>query len=130
MANRKKNKAVTIRMTEAEKEIFDNQVKKSGLSQNEFFIKTATGKEIKTSENADALKLIAFELGKTKTELNQIGNNVNQIAKNLNSGIYIGAEKELKYATIELKKLNNIYEKIFENSKQILYEIKKGDDDN
>lgn len=86
--NRQRPKQVVIRMTEAEFEQIKKKVEKSGMKQQEYFIKTLTGKEIK---NTEALREVLPQLGK-------IGSNLNQIAKKLNQTGYIDYKGELQQA--------------------------------
>lgn len=76
-------------MNDEEKAIFDEKVKLSGLSQSEYFRKMALGENIYILASKEEMKNLFFEVHKQ-------GVNLNQIAKNLNSGIYIGAEKDIK----------------------------------
>jgi uncharacterized phage-like protein YoqJ len=86
MANRKRNKQVIFRMTEEEYLKFLYKAKKSNLKQNEYLINCITEKDI----------IVIDGLRETLIELNRIGANVNQISKNLNGGIFTGAEQEVK----------------------------------
>lgn len=105
MVNRKRNVAVTVRMTEEEKNKFDELVKKSRLSQSDFFIKTALQKKIYDVGIKNDLRSVQHELSK-------IGTNINQIAKNLNSNIYSGADKDVREMTESLENLQDDFRKI------------------
>jgi hypothetical protein len=108
---RKRNVPVTIRMTPEEKIQFDKKVLKSGLSQTEFFIKTALKKEIKIVGSKEQLEKLIFEI-------NKIGVNLNQIARRINEGIFYGAEKELE-------QLKEKYSESLDVMIQLLGEVKK-----
>ena len=105
MKNRKRNVSVCIRMTEEEKAKFDELVAQSGLSQSEYFIKSALNKKIYNFGIKDELKSVQYELSKT-------GANINQIAKNLNSNIYVGAEQDTKEIRSSLAELQDTFLKI------------------
>lgn len=92
--NRKRGKQVIIRLSEDEYELYMEKVKKSNLSQNEYFIKCVTGKKI----------IVIEGLKEILTELKRIGVNINQISKNLNSGIFQEASEDIKYIRAELSK--------------------------
>lgn len=98
MANRKRNKQLKIYLSNEEYLVFLNQVEKSKLTQTEFFIKCIAKKKI----------IVVDGLKQTLTELKKIGVNLNQISKNLNCGIFVNADKELKEVKEEFVKLNDI----------------------
>ena len=75
MANRKRDKVISIRLTEKELNFIKNKIKKSRLKQREFLMKCVSGKEIIVKENG-------IEIVK---ELKSIGNNLNQITRKVNS---------------------------------------------
>ena len=75
MANRKRDKIISIRLTEQELNFVKNKIKKSRLKQREFLMKCVSDKEIIIKENG-------LEIVK---ELKAIGNNLNQITKKVNS---------------------------------------------
>lgn len=98
MVNRKRSKQLKIYLSDAEHQSFMKQVEKSKLSQTEFFIKCVTGKKI----------IIVDELKETVTELKKIGNNINQITKNINSGVYLNQQKDFEELKREFVKMNDV----------------------
>lgn len=86
MANRNRSKQVIIRLSDEEYQKYMEQVEKSNLTQNEFFIKCIAKKKI----------IVIDGLKETLIELKKVGVNLNQVSKNLNSGIFQNAENELK----------------------------------
>lgn len=97
MANRNRNKQIVIRLSDEEYQVYMEQVEKSKLTQNEFFIRCITKKKI----------IVVDGLKETLTELKRIGVNLNQISKNLNGGIFQNADKELKAIKEEFAKVND-----------------------
>lgn len=97
MANRKRSKQLKIYLSDEEYQVFIKQVEKSKLSQTDFFVRCITKKKI----------IVVDGLKETLTELKKIGVNINQISKNLNSGIFQGADKELKAVKEEFAKVND-----------------------
>lgn len=79
---RQRNNQIKFRLTDEELKKFNSKVEKSKLTKNEYLRKLVLKKEI---IQVDGLSEI------TK-ELNRIGVNLNQIAKNVNSGMT--AEKQ------------------------------------
>lgn len=97
VANRKRSKQLKIYLSDEEHQTFIEQVEKLKLSQTDFFIKCITKKKI----------IVVDGLKETLTELKKIGVNINQISKNLNSGIFQNADKELKAVKEEFVKVND-----------------------
>ena len=101
------NKSVQVkcRMSVEEKEKFDKLVEQSGLSQSEFFRRCALKKKIYDFGIKNDMKNVQHELSK-------IGVNINQIAKNLNSNIYAGADQDVKKMIEQLEIIQNDFMKI------------------
>lgn len=81
-----------IRLTQKESIIIEEKAKDSGLTISEYIRRAAIGKTIKKRRNLDSDKIL-YQLAK-------IGGNLNQLAKNANSGNYNKSEIDL--ATQEL----------------------------
>lgn len=92
-------------MNDEEKEKYLELVKQSGLTQSEFFRRCALKKKIYDFGIKNDLKNVQHELSK-------IGVNINQIAKNLNSNIYSGAEKDVQEMTEQLENIQEDFRKI------------------
>lgn len=107
MANRKRSKQIVIRLSDEEYQKYMEQVEKSNLSQNDFFIRCVTKKKI----------IVIDGLAETLTELKRIGVNINQISKNLNGGIFQNADRELKAIKEEFSKVSNRIIEILEGVK-------------
>jgi len=97
MANRKRSKQVKIYLSDEEYKTFIEQVKKSKLSQTDFFVKCVTKKKI----------VVIDTLKETLIELKRIGVNLNQISKNLNGGIFQNADRELQGIKEEFAKVSD-----------------------
>lgn len=98
MANRTRNKAVTLRMTEEEYSFFQTQMKKSEANnQTDFFLDVLRKKQITVID--DLVPLLV--------ELKRQGNNLNQIARQLNEKAQFGteAEKVMNECFLAYKKL-------------------------
>lgn len=85
MAQRKRSKQVKIYLSDDEYNAYMEQVKLSNLSQTDFFVRCVRKKKIYVIDG----------LRETLIELKKIGVNLNQISKNLNSGFFQNADKEL-----------------------------------
>ena len=70
---------VNIRMTVKERARLERMAKEAGLTRSDFVRACVDGKEIRQRQGA--------EIGQLYTEINRIGNNINQIARSVNAGI-------------------------------------------
>lgn len=76
--NRKRNQTLSIRLTNAEKSSVISKAKKSKLTLTDYILKSSLQTEIKV-----------VDLQPILIELKRIGNNLNQIARKINSGAFI-----------------------------------------
>ena len=74
---RKRDKTLTIRLTESEKMMIEKKASKSKLNLTEYIISVSSKSKISVAEDTKPLLL----------ELKRIGNNINQIAMKINSGV-------------------------------------------
>lgn len=82
MANRKRNKAVTLRMTENELAFFQKKMESARQkNQTDFFLAVLRKRKI----------VVVEDLRPALIELKRQGNNLNQIARQLNEGTEFGA---------------------------------------
>lgn len=75
---RKRNKTLTIRLTEQEYDAVMKRVLRSGMSMTDFLVTAAQRTQIYVAEDTRPLV----------TELKRIGNNLNQITAKINAGIF------------------------------------------
>lgn len=97
--NRRRDKTLTIRLTDSEKKKIIAKSRKSKMSTTDFIIACADNAVIKTPE----------DLRPVVSQLKRIGNNINQIAVKVNSGAIYSVNFD---EVIEMQ--NKIYEKVFE----------------
>ena len=97
--NRKRDKTLTIRLTDSEKKKIIAKSRKAKMSATDFIIACTDNAVIKTPE----------DLRPVITQLKRIGNNINQIAVKVNSGAVYSVNFD---EVIEMQ--NKIYEKVFE----------------
>jgi len=91
-ANRKRNIAITIRMTESEYADLQSRVTESGLSQQAFIINAVRGATITPSDGIAILKEISRTFSEYVKQLRGIGTNVNQMAHVANGQGYLPGE--------------------------------------
>lgn len=97
--NRRRDKTLTIRLTDSEKKKIISKSRKAKMSTTDFIVACADNAVIKTPE----------DLRPVVSQLKRIGNNINQIAVKVNSGAVYSVNFD---EVIEMQ--NKIYEKIFE----------------
>ena len=94
---RKRNKTITIRVTEEEWSAIMERVLKAGINVTDYLVTAATNTQIYVAE--DTKPLI--------TELKRIGNNINQITAKINAGAFHSYNF---YEVIEMQRA--IYEEV------------------
>jgi hypothetical protein len=75
---RKRNKTLTIRLTEKEYDAITKRAHRSGMSITNFLVATTEQTQIYVAEDTKPLV----------TELKRIGNNLNQITAKINAGVF------------------------------------------
>ena len=75
---RKRNKALTIRLTQREYDSIMERVLHAGMNMTEYLLASALNTEIYVAEDTRPLV----------TELKRIGNNLNQITAKINTGVF------------------------------------------
>ena len=75
---RKRNKTLTIRLTEQEYDTILRKTLRSGMSMTDFLVTAAQQTQIYVAEDTKPLV----------TELKRIGNNLNQITAKINAGVF------------------------------------------
>lgn len=92
---RRRNKAVTVRMSEAEYADFQNRVEESGLSQQAFIISAVRGATITPSDEIAVLKEINKTFAEFVKQIRGMGTNLNQMAHVANGQGYLPGEESL-----------------------------------
>ncbi len=107
MTKRKRNKTVTIRMNDAEYDVFQNKVKESGLTQQSYVISAISGSSITSAEELAAIRELNKEFAEHDRLLRGMATNVNQMAHVANcQGLLATVEKleEVLDNIIDLRK--------------------------
>lgn len=100
--NRRRNRAVTIRMNETEYTDFMKRVDESGLSQQSYFINAVRGAVITPSDEIAALKEISKTFAGLEQQLRGLATNVNQMAHVANSRGELPIENDLDLLSDQL----------------------------
>ena len=100
--NRRRNRAVTIRMNETEYTDFMKRVDESGLSQQSYFINAVRGAVITPSDEIAALKEISKTFAGLEQQLRGLSTNVNQMAHVANGRGELPTENDLDLLSDQL----------------------------
>ena len=92
---RMRNNAVTIRMTDYEREYLDNMVEESGLSMQTFIIRAIKGAVIRPSDEIIILKEISKTFADHERQLRGMATNINQLAHIANAQGDLPTEQQL-----------------------------------
>lgn len=100
--NRRRNRAVTIRMNETEYTDFMKRVDESGLSQQSYYINAVRGAVITPSDEIAALKEISKTFAGLEQQLRGLATNVNQMAHVANGRGELPTENDLDLLSDQL----------------------------
>ena len=105
--NRKRSETLTIRLTKAEKAAIISKAKKARTSLTEYIL--AISKDVKIVLPPDTAPIVL--------ELKRIGNNLNQIAAKVNSGVtYIAGLTEV------IENQNKVYDLLLKLTEECLWQ--------
>lgn len=117
---RRRDKAVTFRMNEAEYADFQHKVEESGLSQQAYIISAVRGATITPSEGIDALKEINNIFKDFEKQIRGLGTNVNQMAHVANGQGYLPGEEALTQLSEQLIYMRKESEEIWQSIRLLI----------
>ena len=91
-ANRKRNRAVTVRMNDREYDRMQKKIAESGLSQQAYIISAVCSYPITSSDEVAELKNISRTFADFERQIRGIATNVNQMAHVANGQGYLSGE--------------------------------------
>ena len=112
---RRRNKAVTVRMSEYEYADFLNKVKESGLSQQAYIISAVRGATITPSDEIAVLKEISKTFADFEKQVRGLGTNVNQMAHVANGQGYLPGEEALTRLSDQVGNMRKESEEIWQS---------------
>ena len=112
---RRRNKAVTVRMSESEYADFLNKVEESGLSQQAFIISAVRGATITPSDEIAVLKEISKTFADFEKQVRGLGTNVNQMAHVANGQGYLPGEEALTRLSDQVGNMRKESEEIWQS---------------
>ncbi len=115
-ANRKRDRAITVRMTDEEYTLFKNKADSSGLSRQVFFIRLIKGARVNSSDELMELRKINEVVSDLDRQVRGLATNVNQMARIANGTGAVPTEKKLAEIFAEIcrfrKEISDIWQSI------------------
>ena len=93
---RKRNHAITVRLSDEEYDKLQNNVAESGHTQQSYIINSVLANRISSSEEIDTIKGMAKSLADIDIQLRGIGTNLNQMAHVANGKGIVPTEEVLE----------------------------------
>lgn len=112
---RKRNRAITIRMTDAEYSALQQRIKASGRTQQAYIINSALNARITSAEEIAVLKEISISFADLVRQLRGLATNVNQMARIANGTGALPAARELSRLSNQISKYRERSEQIWQS---------------
>ena len=112
---RRRNKAVTVRMNEAEYADFKNKVDESGLSQQSYIISAVRGATITPSDEIAVLKEISKTFADFEKQVRGLSTNVNQMAHVANGQGYLPTKDVLTRLSNQIGTMRKESEEVWQS---------------
>ena len=112
---RKRNKAITIRMTEQEYATLQKRIRESGRTQQSYIINSALEAKISSAEEIAALKDISITFVDLVRQLRGIATNVNQMARTANRSGALPTARELSRISEQIAKYRERIEAVWQS---------------
>lgn len=102
---RKRNRVISIRVSEQEYEVIQKKIQESKQTQQSFILNAIEGAAILTAEDSNLLKDISMQLANLLKQIKGIAVNINQLAYKANAYGEIPAEQQLREYGIQTETL-------------------------
>ena len=119
-AKRKRNKAITIRLNDAEYDALQDRIAESGLNQQSYIINASLGAPITSADQLSELKNVSCTLADLVNQLRGIGTNINQMAHVANGIGILPTERDLKYASEQVCAFKKEGEEIWQSIRSLI----------
>ena len=114
-ANRKRNRAITIRMNDREYALLQKKVAETGLSQQAYIISAVCNVKISSSNETSVLKDISKTFADHERQIRGMATNVNQMAHVANGHGIVPSTEELKKLSEQIREYREESEKIWQS---------------
>ena len=121
---RKRNRTISIRVSDQEYETIQKKLNETGLTQQAFILKAVEGATISTAEDKQQLKEINLKLADLLKQIKGIGVNINQMAYRANSYRELPTVQKLSEYQNENEKLRREAETIWQSIRQLISQQK------
>ena len=112
---RKRNKAITIRMTDAEYAAIQDRIRQSRRTQQSYIIDAALNARISSAEEIATLKEISVTFGDLVKHLRGIATNINQMARVANGSGALPTARELSQISEQIARYRERSEQIWQS---------------
>ena len=121
---RKRNRIISIRVSDQEYDIIQKKLSETGLTQQAFILKAVEGATISTAEDKQQLKEINLKLADLLKQIKGIGVNINQMAYRANAYRELPTVRKLNEYLNENEKLRREAETIWQSIRQLISQQK------
>ena len=121
---RKRNRTISIRVSDQEYDIIQKKLSETGLTQQAFILKAVEGATISTAEDKQQLKEINLKLSDLLKQIKGIGVNINQMAYRANAYRELPTVQKLSEYQNENEKLRREAETIWQSIRQLISQQK------
>ena len=121
---RKRNRIISIRVSDQEYDIIQKKLSETGLTQQAFILKAVEGATISTAEEKQQLKEINLKLADLLKQIKGIGVNINQMAYRANAYRELPTVQKLSEYQNENEKLRREAETIRQSIRQLISQQK------
>lgn len=121
---RKRNRIISIRVSDQEYDIIQKKLSETGLTQQAFILKAVEGATISTAEEKQQLKEINLKLADLLKQIKGIGVNINQMAYRANAYRELPTVQKLSEYQNENEKLRREAETIWQSIRQLISQQK------
>ncbi len=110
---RKRNRSISIRVSEQEYEAIQKKIQSSQQTQQSFILNAIEGAAILTAKDSKLLKDISMQLADLLKQIKGIAVNINQLAYKANAYGELSAERQLKEYSLQTEKLRKEADEIW-----------------
>ena len=121
---RKRNRTISIRVSDQEYETIQKKLSETGLTQQAFILKAIEGATISTAEDKQQLKEINLKLADLLKQIKGIGVNINQMAYRANAYRELPTVQKLNEYQNDNEKLRREAEIIWQSIRQLISQQK------